>query len=265
MPFVKLDTETLNSSLWVSDWRTRITFLTMLMLARPNGFVAAKAPGIARAAVLPLEDVRRALVELESPDPDSRSENNDGRRIETVEGGYRIINYTKYRDKDHTHAERQRRYRERQRERENESQQASPSVTEQESDASQPSRVTQAEAEAYTNLSTPDGVEGDGKPPPCPHEKILALYREICVPAGMTEVRVWNDKRCKFLRARWRENPKHQSLDFWRRYFEHCADSRFLTGQAEPRKDQPPFVADLEWIIRPSNFAKIVEGKYHRG
>jgi hypothetical protein len=23
-------------------------------------------------------------------------------------------------------------------------------------------------------------------------------------------------------------------------------------------------LADLEWIIRPTNFAKIIEGKYHR-
>jgi len=114
MPYVKLDTDTLNSSLWVSDYRTRITFLTMLMLAKPDGTVAAKAPGIARAAVLPIEDVRKALDELESPDPDSRTEDEDGRRIRRIEGGFHIINYTKYREKDHTAAERQRRWRENQ-------------------------------------------------------------------------------------------------------------------------------------------------------
>jgi len=113
MPYVKLDTDTLNSSLWVSDYRTRITFLTMLMLARPDGMVAAKAPGIARAAVLPIEDVRKALEELESPDPDSRTEAEDGRRIKRVEGGFHIINYMKYREKDHSAAERMRRLRER--------------------------------------------------------------------------------------------------------------------------------------------------------
>lgn len=112
MPYVKLDTDTLNSSLWVSDYRTRITFLTMLMLARPDGIVPAKAPGIARAAVLPIEDVRKALSELESPDPDSRTEDEGGRRIKKVDGGYFVINYTKYREKDHTAAERQRRWRE---------------------------------------------------------------------------------------------------------------------------------------------------------
>jgi hypothetical protein len=35
---------------------------------------------------------------LESPDPLSRSTNDDGRRIERIDGGYRIINYLKYRE-----------------------------------------------------------------------------------------------------------------------------------------------------------------------
>jgi hypothetical protein len=35
-----------------------------------------------------------------------------------------------------------------------------------------------------------------------------------------------------------------------------------LTGRCEGRKGRP-FVADLEWIIRPKNFAPILEGKYH--
>jgi hypothetical protein len=35
-----------------------------------------------------------------------------------------------------------------------------------------------------------------------------------------------------------------------------------LTGKVNS-KDGRAFVADLEWILKPSNFAKIVEGKYH--
>lgn len=113
--------------------------------------------------------------------------------------------------------------------------------------------------------SSPDGEEVGGGPPPCPQQEIIDLYREICVPAGMSDVRVWNKTRQGLLRARWRQASKHQSLEFWRRYFEHCANSKFLTGQADPQPGKPPFVADLEWIVKPNNFAKIVEGKYHRG
>ena len=36
--------------------------------------------------------------------------------------------------------------------------------------------------------------------------------------------------------------------------------SRFLTGKKNGSSDKPPFEATLEWIIRPSNFAKSSRG-----
>lgn len=112
------------------------------------------------------------------------------------------------------------------------------------------------------NISTPVGVEGRSKaaPPPCPHEDIIAAYHEILPTCP--QVRDWHDTRQGLLRARWREDPKRQNLGWWRKYFAYVAQSDFLTGRAEPRKGSPPFVADLEWLIRPSNFAKVREGKY---
>ena len=111
MPFVKLDAETLESSLWVEDLSTRIVFLTMLLMARPDGVCPATAPGIARRANLPIDQTRQALAVLEAPDPDSRTQDQDGRRIVRVDGGYEIINYLKYRTKDHGAAARMKRYR----------------------------------------------------------------------------------------------------------------------------------------------------------
>lgn len=71
--FVKLDSGILDSSLWLEDPATRITFITMLAMSDPNGLVETTAPGIARRANLPLAMVREALAKLEAPDPDSRS------------------------------------------------------------------------------------------------------------------------------------------------------------------------------------------------
>ena len=45
-------------------------------------------------------------------------------------------------------------------------------------------------------------------------------------------------------------------------FFGHINKSKFLTGKVNS-KDGRAFAADLEWILKPSNFAKIVEGKYH--
>lgn len=95
----------------------------------------------------------------------------------------------------------------------------------------------------------------------CPHEKIIHLYHEtlpMCPP-----VRVWNKTRRGYLKQRWKENQKHQTLDWWKQYFEHIKQSDFLIGKSAGREDKPPFLADLEWLVRPNNFAKVIEGKYH--
>lgn len=270
MPYVKLDAGMLDSTIWLEDSDTCKVWVTMLMMAKSDGMVEATAPGIARRANLDLETTRQALRVLESPDEDSRSLDNEGRRITRVDGGYFLTNYEKYRNRDHRAAERKRRERARRKAEEAKSEDRCHGMSRRDTrDITQnvtpvTQDVTQAEAEAEADISTPNGVDVGGKPPPCPQERILELYREVCVPAGLPDVRVWNETRQGYLRARWRENPKHQSLDFWRRYFEHVTRSRFLTGRTNGSGDKPPFVADLEWLVRQNNFAKVVEGRYHR-
>lgn len=138
MPFVKLDTRILDSTLWV-ERECRELFITALLMAEPleikqpveaikvnsleplgfnvppgwYGFVAAAGPGIARRALVSLDDGMKALEKLCGPDPESRCSNYEGRRMARVDGGYVILNYMRYRDKDHTAAERQKRMRER--------------------------------------------------------------------------------------------------------------------------------------------------------
>jgi hypothetical protein len=109
------------------------------------------------------------------------------------------------------------------------------------------------------------GVEGKGKeekltPPanaadPCPHDEIIALYHEH-LPM-LTQVRIWNDKRKSMLRARWREDSSRQTLDWWAEYFRYVAKSDFLCGRTAK-----PFTCSLEWLVCPTNFAKVVEGNY---
>ena len=94
----------------------------------------------------------------------------------------------------------------------------------------------------------------------CPHSEIIALYHEI-LPAN-PRIKVWDGARADHLRARWREDPKRQSLDYWRRYFAHVAASPFLTGKVEGQGGRP-FLPGLDWLVRASNFAKVIEGRYH--
>ncbi len=109
------------------------------------------------------------------------------------------------------------------------------------------------------------------KLPGCDHKGILALYHETL--PNLPAVEIWNDTRAGYLRQRWREVALDLSKDgavthadmlaWWKQYFELIKGSKFLTGKKQ-QKDKPPFLADLEWIIKPTNFAKIIEGKYHR-
>lgn len=95
---------------------------------------------------------------------------------------------------------------------------------------------------------------------PCPHAEIVALYHEI-LPTS-PRVKVWTDKRRANLRTRWREDPKRQSIEYWRRFFEHVAASPFLTGRSATA-GRDPFLAGLDWLVTSENFAKVIEGRYH--
>ncbi len=112
MPFVKLDCGIIHSSLWAESSDTKICWITLLLLADQNGFVRAAPSAIAREAGIPAEVARKAISLFCSPDNESRSPENQGKRIERVEGGFHILNYEKYRERDYTNAERQKRWRE---------------------------------------------------------------------------------------------------------------------------------------------------------
>lgn len=101
----------------------------------------------------------------------------------------------------------------------------------------------------------------------CPHEKIIALYHE-CLPMLPT-VRIWSEDRRKMLAARWRTlvndkgyQSEEEGLGWFKRLFGYIRRSRFLTGET-PQKEGRTWRPDLEWIIKPKNLTKIIEGKYH--
>ena len=86
------------------------------------------------------------------------------------------------------------------------------------------------------------------------------LERLICI--ALPRVKVWTDARRSMLRTRWREDRARQNLDWWRWYFKLVAASDFLCGRCPPDKNGRTFTADLEWLIKPTNMPKVLEGKY---
>jgi len=103
--------------------------------------------------------------------------------------------------------------------------------------------------------------------PGCPHKAIVELYHETL--PELPKVLEWNETRQRFLRQRWREKAaKHQwanqtdGLAWFKDFFAFIGKSKFLTGKTNGSNGRPPFIADLEWIVRPTNWVRIVEGKY---
>jgi len=118
MAFVKLHDRVLMSSIMEEEIHVRLVWFLMLSLADQDGYIEGTTFALARAFNVTREQMDDALCVLTSPDPNSRSEEEEGRRL--VEVGpqrWRAVNYEYYRhlasteDKAAKNAERQRRFR----------------------------------------------------------------------------------------------------------------------------------------------------------
>jgi hypothetical protein len=79
-----------------------LVFVNILCHADKDGVVDRTCRAIADETGLSLRRVEAAIVSLESPDEQSRSRNEDGRRLERIDPartwGWKIVNYLHYRD-----------------------------------------------------------------------------------------------------------------------------------------------------------------------
>lgn len=96
--YTKLFQKILYSTIWSEDDQTRIVWITMLAMCDSDGNVLASIPGLARAANVPEKAVQVALKKFLDKDLHSTTPDNEGRRIEAVDGGWRLLNHAKYRD-----------------------------------------------------------------------------------------------------------------------------------------------------------------------
>ena len=102
MAYSKLHASIVNSSLWTEPDAVRLLFVTLLALADKDGMVYGSKNGISRLANIDPDESDSAWVALMSPDPDSsdttRAPEHEGRRIEAIGGGFRLLNFQYYRD-----------------------------------------------------------------------------------------------------------------------------------------------------------------------
>ena len=96
--YTKLFQKILYSTIWSEDDKTRIVWITLLAMCDSEGNVMASLPGLARAANVDLKATELALKKFMSPDRHSTTEDHEGRRIERIDGGWRLLNHSKYKE-----------------------------------------------------------------------------------------------------------------------------------------------------------------------
>jgi hypothetical protein len=121
MGYTKIFEEIIRSSIWDEDDKTRIVWITLLAMKDRHHFVRGTEEWLRFAARVSSEDCQKALRKLSSPDKNSHSQEEEGRRIKPVPGGWFIVNgeyYTKkldYASRLEYKASKQAEYRERDR------------------------------------------------------------------------------------------------------------------------------------------------------
>lgn len=97
--YVKLFASLIHSTVWLEPDHVRLVWVAMMAMSSRDGEVLASIPGLARAAVVPLDKCEEALARLAEPDPYSRNPDHEGRRIVAIRGGWLLLNHQVYRDK----------------------------------------------------------------------------------------------------------------------------------------------------------------------
>lgn len=87
---------------------------------------------------------------------------------------------------------------------------------------------------------------------PVPFEKIKELYNSIC--ASFPKIQIIDGQRRKAVAARWHT---YKSLEVFQELFAKTEASDFLRGENDRN-----WRANFDWIVKPTNMAKVLEGNY---
>ena len=97
--YAKLFSDIVDSSIWKEDSDTCKVWITLLALADADGFVRGSDGWLADKSKVELAKCVEAVSKFCSPDPCSRTPDNEGRRVERLEDGYLVLNYLAFRDR----------------------------------------------------------------------------------------------------------------------------------------------------------------------
>lgn len=100
-----------------------------------------------------------------------------------------------------------------------------------------------------TTDATPQAEEEKSR---CPFTDIQNLYNSICI--SYPKIKSIDGNRKTAVAARWR---KYKDIDTFKELFKIAEQSDFLKGQNDRNWN-----ADFDWLMKPTNIAKVLEHKY---
>ena len=234
MGFTKLDEGILRSSIMAEDPATFKVWIAFLAACGPDGVARVSAVFISSVCRLDPSVVHKAIERLEAPDPDSRSEAIEGRRIQKVDGGWFIVNYEKYRAfkySEESEAVRKRDYRRRKKE-----------VQERDNVPPCPGRSASASVSSSSSLNKDI-------------EEIKQGWNEFAAKYNLATITKIDPKseRGRHLAARMVEKDWN-----FPKLLEVVGQYPFLIG----KKGKEPFFVTFDWLLWPGNYLRTIEGNY---
>jgi hypothetical protein len=250
----------------------------VLSLTDQHGVVDVTPDYLALVTGLAVGEVTACMQRFCETDPRSRSSAEGGARLVLVDAehrswGWRVVNHGKYRDKARKaayDADRTESGRDAERKR---TERAASRKTEARPDVSRDVPLSDKTRQDKTKQDS--GVlvadSSDSRPPRRTarskpayeggefHQQVVQAYHELL--PDLPGVKIWSKERRQALNARISERCKAglpaDSIGYWRSFFGKVAASDFLCGRGST-----DWRADLEWLLRPKNFLKVIEGKY---
>jgi uncharacterized protein YdaU (DUF1376 family) len=120
-----------------------------------------------------------------------------------------------------------------------------------------------------TNNQYSPNVTGKPVPVLCPHLELIDLFGKRLPELPQPKPELWSGKSAEHMRGRWKwvltasrrsgeryATTREEALDWFDRLFAYVSRSDFLMGRSGD------FSCSLQWLMKPENFAKVVQGNY---
>jgi DNA-binding PadR family transcriptional regulator len=86
-----------------------------------------------------------------------------------------------------------------------------------------------------------------------PYAQIFDAYAQQLT--ALPQLKIKDDARRLMIKRLWGSDQRFQAVEFWTNYFQYVSQSPFLMTDFK--------AIGFDWLLKPANFKKVLEGNYH--